>query len=161
LSKINAKRYQSFYTLLNRRTLPEGRLWACHPSGHYKTHITEKDLPEDFAKLNVYGENVFLSTNGVKEILYKPNYIFNHFLKDDLLYISYNSPIEEIDEIPFFKGYDELIYGNNILYFIEAMQKNGYDVSVLQKAIEEKREWANNGYVLDFEKHKKSLHIVF
>lgn len=65
------------------------------------------------------------------------------FLKDDFLLISYNEPIREVSVSDRFweryAGYDEKIYGNEILDFLKAVQKYSYiDISETVKQIQEK-----------------------
>lgn len=38
----------------------------------------------------MYKRRGFMSAKGVKYLFHKPNYVFNHLYKDDVLFISYD-----------------------------------------------------------------------
>ena len=100
----------------------------------FPTNITIDDLPENFVKGRYYKNQGYINAKGVKDLRYKPNYLFNHLHKDDVLYISYRGIIEEY--VDSFYGYPETAYrnfdyaidGNNILNFILAVKKYSPDV---------------------------------
>ena len=111
----------------------------------YKTKILPSDLPEWFVEGHYYKNHGYLSAKGVKYLMYKPNLLFNHMFKDDLLYISYDKPIIPVtgeDHWPRFEGFDEYIWGWDIVSFLKAAEKySSYDISGIKVQIEEKRKW--------------------
>ena len=70
----------------------DGYLFA---KGLYRTKIRPENLPEWYVQGEIYRQTGFISAKGVKYILFKPNYITLHLHKDDLLFVSYDSPIEQ------------------------------------------------------------------
>ena len=119
--------------------LPNGYLYS---KGRYKTTITPEELPSYYIPLMVYKVYGFLSTEGIKDIVYKPNYHINHMHKDDFLYISYNSPITSvIDQWGFelYQDYDVLLWGWSIVIFIKAIQKaKSYDIESIAEEVKRK-----------------------
>lgn len=115
----------------------------------FPTNITIDDLPENFVKGRYYKNQGYINAKGVKDLRYKPNYLFNHLHKDDVLYISYRGIIEEY--VDSFYGYPETAYrnfdyaidGNNILNFILAVKKYSPDVKTdeIEKSMIKKVEW--------------------
>lgn len=111
--------------------------------GIYKTKIKPEDLPEWYVHGRYYRCLGYMSAKGVVDLKYIPNMWINHFLKDDFLLVSYNEPIKEIGESNRFweryAGYDKKIFGNEILYFLKAVQKySDIDISEIVKQIQEK-----------------------
>jgi len=119
-------------------------------NGIYKTKITESDLPDWYMPGNFYAYKPgYLSAKGVKALLYKPNLIFNHMFKDDMLYISYKDSVNETSPTTEF---DEYIWGNNIPRFLIWAEKySDYDVSSIEQQIENKRLWFMNAFPYDYE----------
>lgn len=104
----------------------------------YKTKIKPQDLPEYYLNIYAYHNYCYINTKGIKYLLYTPNYNVNHFLKDDLLYISYDKSIEIDEEAPYLnvKNYEEVLYGPDILEFIEyALKYSNYSTSNIKKEI--------------------------
>ena len=87
----------------------------------------------------------FLSTKGIKDIVYKPNYRINHMHKDDFLYISYNSPITcTINQLGFetYQDYDVLLWGWSIVTFIKAVRKaQSYDIEPIAEEVKRKEQF--------------------
>jgi len=86
----------------------------------YKTNILPEDLPEWYVYGRYYKRFGYLSTKGIKDMVYEPNLWINHFLRDDFLLISYTGKITIInDEVRSrfdkYDGYDYLICGPEIL----------------------------------------------
>ena len=86
---------------------------------------------------------------------YVPSKYSNHFLKDDFLFISYNTPISENPEasgiIDAYTGYDERIYGNEILGFLKAAkQYSEYDISNIVQQIQDKADWLPKEFPEEF-----------
>lgn len=115
----------------------EGYLFS---QGKYKTKIMPEDLPEWFVSGYFYRHQGYLSAKGVKYLVYKPNFTFNHMFKDDFLYISYNraiAPVDQNDSVFKFEGFDEHIWGSGIVDFLKAAEKySNYDISQIKVAIE-------------------------
>ena len=112
----------------------------------YPTKIKAEDLPEWYVYGRYYKCFGYLSAKGVVDMKYVPSKYSNHFLKDDFLFISYNTPISENPEasgiIDAYTGYDERIYGNEILSFLKAAKKHSaYDISELAQMIQDKADW--------------------
>jgi len=116
-----------------------GTLWSM---GTYPTKIRPCDLSDDYIKVYLYGDYKYLRASGIKDMYYKPNMWINHFLKDDVLYISYGKPLiiapdrygyERCD------NYDVALFGNDIMLFIAAAKRySNYDVSKFEQAIKDK-----------------------
>jgi len=114
--------------------------------GIYPTKIKTEDLPEWYVYGRYYKCFGYLSAKGVVDMKYVPSKYSSHFLKDDFLFISYNTPISEKPEasgiINAYIGYDERIYGNEILSFLKAVRKySAYDISGIAKMIQDKADW--------------------
>jgi len=112
----------------------------------YPTKIKAEDLPEWYVYGRYYKCFGYLSAKGVVDMKYVPSKYSNHFLKDDFLFISYSTPISEKPEassiIDAYIGYDERIYGNEILSFLKAARKHSaYDISVIVQMIQDKADW--------------------
>lgn len=99
---------------------PNGYLFS---NFKYRTKIKPEDLPDYYVYGRFYKRWGFLCSEGVKGVYYKPLLWINHFLRDDLLFISYkNEQIDEIDVEDFgYKTFDYFISGNEILDFLKAM----------------------------------------
>ena len=137
--------------------LPDGRLYS---NLKYPTKITESDLPEWYMRGRFYKQFGFINTRGVVDLVYEPNYIFNHFHKDDYLYISYNKLIrsEEITDgfgriITVYRDYDERIDGGQIITFIQYIMKYSpnIDVKPIIQEIYRKSHWMIETYPDDIE----------
>jgi len=139
-SKIVFKRKEWRHIVISD---PEGYLFA---HGRYLTKILPTDLPEWYVYGYLYKRHGYISSKGVKHLLYVPNYTFdNHLHKDDTLFVSYSEKIEpyktEYGSI-WYKGYDEVFGGHLIMEFTKAAEKHsGYDVSDILKEIQRKRAW--------------------
>ena len=118
-----------------------------YSKGMYATKITESDLPEWYVDGIIYKRYGFLSTKGVKQMVYKPRYM-NHLYRDDCLYVSFaDEPVIEMDKHGYYEGYDLVVSGHMILRFIEAAKKySNYDISELETALKEKEKWYAEKY---------------
>ena len=118
--------------------------------GRYRTKIYPADLPEWYVGGYMYKRRGFMSAKGVKYLLYKPNYVFNHLYKDDILFISYDkeiTPIENDDGFKWYEGYDYCLSGVVILDFVDAAEKySGVDVSGIREELVKKRAWYYETY---------------
>lgn len=127
-----------------------------YSNGKYKTKLTKEDMPNYYIESLYYAYNHgFMNASGVKYIVYKSNKFSNHMFKDDFLYISYNKPITENKDknsFDFYEGYDEYVWGSNIISMLKAIEKySNYDISEIKKQIEEKRIWFKENYPTDYE----------
>lgn len=113
--------------------------------GRYRTKIFPEDLPEWYVGGYMYKRQGYMSAKGVKHLFYKPDYHFNHFLKYDSLFISYNKeivPTQNKEGFSWYDGYDYCLSGPLIIQFLSAVKiYSGLDVSSIEKEIEEKRKW--------------------
>ena len=101
--------------------IPDGTLLA---QGKYRTKIFASDLPSWFVFGALYGQEGFISAQGVKDLLYRPNYIAENNCENDLLLISYGDKIEETvssEGFSWYKNYDYAISGSLIFDFVIAV----------------------------------------
>jgi len=133
--KINSKIYHIEKILYDK---DNGFYYYKNPDGYlfsnfiYQTKIKPEDLPDWYIFGRYYKRWGFLSVKDVKGIFYKPNLWINHFLKDDLLFISYkNEKIDETDIQDFgYKTFDYIISGNEILEFLHALSIYSKNISI-------------------------------
>ena len=125
----------------------DGYLFA---KGLYRTKIRPEDLPEWYVEGQLYHQDGYISAKGVKCLLYKPNYIMPHLHKDDLLFISYDKPIEPDDEGVqgiWYHGYDHIVWGGMILPFLQACKAySGYNISAIMDEVKNKEQWYEKHY---------------
>lgn len=125
----------------------EGYLFA---KGVFKTKIKPEELPAWYVHGYVYSQHGYISAKGVKHLLYKPNYTTNHIHKDDLLFISYDKPIEPDENGThgiWFHGYDHIVYGHLIVDFLEAAKiHSGYDIKPIMRSVRKKERWYKETY---------------
>ena len=105
-----------------------------------------------------------MSTKGIVDMVYRPNMCFNHFLKDDFLYISYKNKIEPLTEeekqhglfcYDYFKGYDEVVCGNEIIEILKgAREYSSYDITSIIEQIRVKLKWLREAYPEEFGEEK-------
>ena len=128
----------------------EGWYWESDPEGYlysrgiYPTKILPKDLPEWYSCGYIRRGRGYVLSKGIKQLIYKPNYLFNHIHKDDILYISYGKEIEEkeSDGYKWYDNYDLAVRGNIIPHIADAAEKySDYDVTEIRKEIERKKDW--------------------
>ena len=128
---------------------PDGYLLS---HGRYRTKIKPEDLPEWYVFGYLYKRHGYISAKGVKHMVYRPQKHWNHLLKDDFLFISYDQPITHTDDtIDSFQGCDELVYGWVIIDFLLAAEKySGYDITEIKAQIEDKRLWFKEHFPEDY-----------
>jgi hypothetical protein len=118
--------------------------------GQYKTKIFPSDLPEWFVKGRFYKHHGYLSASGIKYLLYDPDRFSNHMFKDDFLYISYDKliiPISRNQSVFKFDGFDEYIWGWDIVSFLKSSERySNYDITDIKAQIEKKRKWFETTY---------------
>lgn len=126
---------------------PERHLLAY---GKYRTKIFPCDLPEWYVGGYMYKRHGYISAKGVKHLHYKPNYLFNHLYKDDILLVSYGSPITPVkseDGFEWFEGYDHILSGIVIVDFVKAAAKySGIETSGIEEELRKKKEWYEAKY---------------
>ena len=116
-----------------KKKLPDNRLYAGWGS-RYPTKLTPTDLPDDYILTSDYKKYGYIRTAGVVDLVYHPSVWHNHSFKDDFIYISYTKPLGEykegLGEGSTFRQCDEYIWGNDIVSFILAAEKNSPQVDV-------------------------------
>lgn len=121
---------------------PEKHLLAY---GRYRTKIYEQDLPEWYVNGYMYKSYGFISAKGVKDLVYLPNYSFDHLYKDDLLFVSYKDEIQPVEEDggrTWYEGYDEILSGPMIVGFTKAVgEYSEFDVTDILAELKKKEEW--------------------
>jgi hypothetical protein len=107
-----------------------------------------------------------MSTKGITDLLYVPNKCFNHFLKDDFLYVSYSGKITETvppEDGSFYDrctGYDEVVWGAEIIDILQgARLYSDYDISDIVRQIKEKKEWLIREYPDEFGPERWSFDV--
>ena len=130
------------YRYSGKRYTPDGTLLA---QGKYRTKIFASDLPPWFVYGDLHGGSGFISAKEVRDLLYRPNYVSCHFLKDDFLFISYSGKIENTissEGFQWYTGYDYSISGHIIQDFIQAASIYSHiDIGEIQSEIDKKKEW--------------------
>lgn len=118
--------------------------------GIYRTKIRECDLPDWYISGYMYKAHGYMSAKGVKHLVYKPNYLFNHLYKDDVLFISYDREITPVTtELgwDWYDGYDELLSGPVIVEFTKAVGEYSHiDVTDILAEMKKKEEWYRENY---------------
>ena len=117
--------------------------------------ITKEDLPVCFVPARYKKCYGFIRTNKVKSIVYIPNSSDSHFLKDDVLLISYKDEIiKDPGDLYGFKNYQLYIFGLDILTFLKSVRffSPEIDVSHIEERIRNKKQ-----HLMDFNKEVYSL----
>lgn len=123
-------------------TNPKGYLYS---GATIQVKVKKEDLPSYFVPgrfKKCYG---FIRTNKVKDLVYLSRTEDNHFMKDDILLISYDTPIvkdNSCGDLFNYRGYDEYIFGLDILTFIKGVliYSPDVDVSYIIQAIRDKKD---------------------
>lgn len=111
----------------------------------YKTKILPEDLPEWYIYGRYYKRFGYLSTKGIKDMVYVPNLWINHFLRDDFLLISYSGKIKIINDnasctFEKYDGYDYQIHGPEILDILKGAKiYSNYDIAPIIEQIKVKK----------------------
>ncbi|WP_294852268.1 hypothetical protein [uncultured Oscillibacter sp.] len=126
-------------------------------SGQRKTKILAQDLPAWYVYGRYYKRWGYMSTKSITDMLYVPDKLSNHYLKDDCLYISYGGKIREIepsqDGSSYEKhtGFDEKVWGNEIIGILKgARLYSNYDISGFIQQLKNKTEWLIREYPEEF-----------
>lgn len=134
-------------------------------SGPYRTKIKPEDLPEWYLYGRYYKRWGYLSTKGITDMVYIPNLVFNHFLKDDCLLIAYGGKIvedkpEERYRLDRYSGYDERVWGNEIVNILCGARKySGMDIKPFIEEIRKKKEWLQQAHPREFAPDKWDVDI--
>lgn len=105
--------------------------------------VTKEDLPGYFVPARYKKCYGFIRTNKVKSLVYIPNNSCSHFLKDDILLISYKDEIiKDPCDLYGFKNYQLYIYGLDILTFLKSTRlfSPEVDVSRIEERIRNKKQ---------------------
>lgn len=133
-------------------TNEDGTLFA----GSYKTKIHPVDLPEWYLHGRYYKRWGYLSAKGITDLVYIPNLVFNHFLKDDCLLIAYGGKIteERPDErfrLDRYSGYDHIVFGHEILTMLRGARRySGIDIKPFIEEVRKKKEWLQSAHPDEF-----------
>lgn len=124
-------------------------------SGRYKTKIKPEDLPEWYLHGRYYKRWGYLSAKGITDMVYIPNLVFNHFLKDDCLLIAYGGKITEKPEERYrlnrYSGYDERVWGSEIITMLCGARKySGIDIKPFIEEVRKKKEWLQEHHPREF-----------
>lgn len=135
-------------------TLPGNHLYA---QGIYPTKLVKEDLPEWYLWGRYHKRWGWLSTKGITNMVYRPCFFSNHFLKDDCLMLAYGGKItvKDTDEEAYlyrdYEGVDEHIWGNEIITVLKgARDYSGYDITPFVEQLKEKAEWLRKEYPSEF-----------
>lgn len=139
----------------------DGTLFA----GKYRTKIYAHELPEWYVFGRYYREWGYMSTKGIKDLLYIPNMHINHFLRDDCLLISYEKKIMEnpnpkYSPLERYIGVDQRVWGSGILNILKGAQiYSGYDISGILEQIKEKQQWLKEAHPRDYEHEAEGFDV--
>jgi len=135
-------------------------------SGHHRTKIMAKDLPEWYIFGRYYKCWGYLSVKGITDLVYVPNMTFNHFLKDDYLFIAYGGVIKETESTEYgyvrkiHSGFDERVWGSEILEVLKGARRfSNYDITGIIQQIKEKKDWLINKYPNEFGPDRLSFDV--
>lgn len=131
----------------------------------YKTKILPEDLPEWYVYGRYYKRFGYLSTKGIKDMVYVPNLWINHFLRDDFLLISYNVKIKKINDsvrctFEKYAGYDYQVHGTEILDILKGAKKySNYEIGPIIEQIKEKKKILQEKHPEEFGEERWSFDI--
>lgn len=126
-------------------------------SSKYRTKIKPEDLPEWYIHGRYYKRFGYLSSKGIAKVTYQSNRFTNHFLKDDCLYVTYETHLSMDEE-----DHDERIYGNEILSFLKGIRQfSNYDIVPIIAQIKEKACWLRHTFPDEFGNHKFEIDAYF
>lgn len=125
-------------------------------SGPYRTKIRPENLPEWYLHGRYYKRWGYMSAKGITDMVYLPNLVFNHLLKDDCLLIAYGGKIvedkpDERFRLDRYSGYDERVWGNEIVTMLRGARKySGIDIVPFIEQIRKKKEWLQEAHPREF-----------
>lgn len=144
------KKLNHFYTLEKYKTSRKGgefKYERVYPEngtlfagGIYKCSVRADDLPEGYVFGRYYKKFGYMSSYGVVDLVYYTGKHKDAFLKDDCLMISYSNPIttnlKHRHQLDSYSGYDERIWGKDIIRFLLAAKKySGFDIAPIKRKI--------------------------
>ena len=109
----------------------------------YKTKIKEEDLPDYYIKVWLYPKFIYLSLKDIRDIYYRPDFMFNHWRKYDFLYISYQDKLK-IKERGYCDNSDIVIWGPEIDNIVNELEKYDYDklkIKEIKSLMDKKDKW--------------------
>ena len=126
--------------------------------------ITKDDLPAYFVPGRIRKCFGYIRTNKVKDLVFIPRTSDNHFLKDDILLISYNEPIIKdscCGDLFNYYGYDEYILGLDIITFLRgvAIFSQNVDISGIVSILQSKKESLLINDLDAYEKEAKNIKL--
>lgn len=112
-------------------------------SGVYRTKIYPSDLPEWYIRGQYYRQFGYLSTKGIVDLVYVPLKDPHHFLRGDVLLISYHEKIQfnQIGDFVLenYSGYDHRVYGREIINILRGARTFSHcDISPIILQIKQK-----------------------
>ena len=141
-------------------TDPNGYLYS---KAKYNTKIKPEDLPEWYIYGRFHKRFGYLSAKGVVDLYYIPNKIFNHFLRDDNLIISYKDKIDKsIKYAHHFFWEDGIVSadGSDIITMLKAIKKySNIDITNFIEQIKDKAEWLKEHHPDDYKRSCEKLDI--
>lgn len=169
-SKSKITRFKSnWYSIEDIRWNGKQHRYVQDPNGYlysnakYNTKIKAEDLPEWYIYGRFYKRYGYVSAKGVVDLYYKPNNIFNHFLRDDYLYISYKNKIDQraTDVLKLYWRDGVLsVNGGDIITMLKAIRKySNYDISPIIQQIKDKLQWFKHNFPEDYENRYSKLNL--
>ena len=158
-------RFKSRLYTIEKLVYRDGNLRYVHDENGYlfaQARYPTKIKPEDLPPWYVYGRYYkcfgYMSAKGVVDLKYLPNRFLNHFLKDDVLLISYSKLITKANiddpaanDLLGYTGCDELISGTAILSFLKAAKEySNMDITAIVSMIADKAHWLSEAYPEEF-----------
>jgi len=128
-------------------------------SNRHKTSIRPEDLPEWFLYGRYYKRFGYMSAKGIVDMVYVPTRI-GTFLKDDILFVSYNEkitqitpPVDQFIHTAFDEhtGFDLTVNGLEICNMLKgAREYSGFDITPIIEQIKERFAWLKEHYAYDY-----------
>jgi len=139
---------------------PNGYLYS---KSKYNTKIKAEDLPKWYIYGRFYKRFGYLSAKGVIDLHYIPNKTFNHFLRDDLLIISYNKKIDKNLSNPstlFWVENFAHASGCDIINMLIGIKKySNYDIEPIVLQIKDKLNWFKEHFPEDYARNMHNLNF--
>jgi len=143
MKRINSTLYLSRRRKNSRADNDEENEGYLYAHGIYRTKILPSDLPEFFVHGILGDREAYISAFGVKHLVYQAPY-FSQNVKDDVLYISYDKPIEPDPESinsRWYHGYKHSVSGSMIIPFLFAAEKySGYPIADILRQVDAQEE---------------------
>ena len=163
--KITGHRYYEWYYDISckRHELPNGWLFVDKPKRYYATHITKEDLPESFIQTIYYMRHGWIDTANVSDLYYRGDPLPNHWLKDSMLYITYDG--KKLNRDDGFWNYkaDDFLWGYDILRFVFAVEKYSPQIDltdIKQGIIDSYNLYADHENEMGFHEHMEHINSL-